>query len=217
MLRGLLALLLCAATLISFVGCSKGSGFAFDGSKLVDKKNKVSYEYAPLSYEPMAVSETPYGEGEDVSLYAIEGKDPLKWLTDGDGTVFHASTVKLPGLDEMNISYVEICTEGKESVKVEATVTDAADIAASVGSYSEAQSIYYSGEDFAKSYKIRFADTELGLYYSVLFIRYENDYVTFSADGTEVNHGRDFLFDRYDDKKFVPAPAELVKYIDGLA
>lgn len=211
------AAFLCLFALIvcSLGSCSKGNKFEADGGVYLDKKTDVSYEAAPACYEPMAVGEKIYGSSENVTFYEIEGQDPLLWICESGGTVLHADTIELPALDEMDISYINICVETSTTVN-RGKVQSSEDINDIIGGYLSAESIYYRGEAPELSYKIRFADSSLGIFYSVVFIRYAEDY-TLKAEGGEVqSYGRDFLYNRFEDR-FVKAPEALVKYIDELS
>ena len=195
-LIGLVALL-CALSLI-LGSCSKK--FVSDGPDYRDRKTKVTYEYAPFCYEAIEVSEEEYAKsGYDV-FYEIVGQDPLEWICESSGTVFYSKKITLPTLDKMDISYIEICSEAS-SITVKATITDADNIASIINSYTSEAPLSYSADVADKSYKIRFADTSLGLYYSVSFFAY--------SDGSA------YLYNR-SENRFVKAPAELISYVNEL-
>lgn len=195
-LLGIVALLLAASALLA--SCSKK--FVPDGPDYRDRKTKVTYEYAPFCYEAIEISEEEYAKsGYDV-FYEIVGQDPLEWICESSGTVFYSKKITLPTLDKMNISYIDICAE-TSSVTVKATITDAGDISAIINAYVSEAPLTYSADVASTSYKIRFADTSLGLYYSVSFFAY--------SDGSA------YLYNRSEDR-FVKAPAELVNYINEL-
>ena len=168
-LFSLIALLLTTSLLLS--SCSKK--LVPDGPDYKDRKTKVTYEYAPFCYEAIEIAEEEYAKsGYDV-FYEIVGQDPLEWLCESSGTVFYSKKLTLPTLDKMNISYIDICTE-TSSVTVKTTITNADDIAAIINSYTSEVSLSYSADVADTSYKIRFADTSLGLYYSVSFFAYSD-------------------------------------------
>lgn len=195
-LFGIIALLLVCSLLLS--SCSKK--FVSDGADYKDKKTNVTYAYAPFCYEAIAISDEEYAKTGNSVFYAIEGQDPLKWLCESSGTVFYSKSLTLPTLDKMNISYIDICAE-TASVTVKSTITDGGDIAAIISSYVSEAPLTYFGDVASSSYKIRFADTSLGLYYSVSFFAY--------SDGSA------YLFNR-SENRFVKAPAELLNYINAL-
>lgn len=193
-----LVALLCALTLL-LGSCSER--FVSEGPDYRDRETKVTYEYAPFCYEAIETSKDVYAESENDIFYEIVGQDPLKWLCESSGTVFYAKGISLPSLDKMNISYIDICAEGS-SVAVRSKITDSEHISAIVSSYISADSLEYSGDVASVSYKIRFADTSLGLYYSVSFLGY--------ADGSAYIYNRS-------EERMVKAPAELINYINELA
>ncbi len=208
------ALLLALALLMLFslVSCGKKE-IVIDGSELKDKRTKVKYTYAPLSFEPIAKSEEIYGSTDKYNFYEIVGQDPLNLICEEDGTVFVSNKFTLPTPDKMNFAYLEICTE-TTSLTVNKTLTDTALITAIMAEHLAAPTLNYMGLDAKVIHKLRFADTTLGLFYSVQFLRYENDLILTGADGTEINYGKDFVYDRFEGR-FTKAPAALVAAIDG--
>ena len=201
---GAIALLCVVSTLLC--SCSKGNKFVSDGADFVDKKTDVSYLYAPACYEPIERGEDIYGKTKTVTFYEIKGQDPLKLLCEENGTVFYAEGTSLPTLDKMNISYMEICSESS-SLTVNKKVESTADISTIVESYVMGENLYYGAVVPTQTYKIRFADTSLGIYYSFVFVRYADEIA---------GKGHDFIYNRYEGK-FTPAPEILVEYINGLS
>lgn len=208
--------ILCVACLLltALCSCAKGNKFEADGGVYKDKKTDVSYEAAPACYEPMAMGEEIYGQSDSVTFYEIEGQNPLEWICEEGGTVFYSDTLELPSLEEMKISYINICVETNTTV-TRGKVQSAEDISDIVSAYVSADSIYYRGDTPALTYKIRFADSSIGVFYSVVFVRYAEDYTLKAEDGTLLNYGKDFLYNRFEDK-FVKAPEALVKYVNEL-
>ena len=196
--------LICLASLL-LCSCSKSNKFISSGADFVDKKTDVSYVYAPACYEPIEKGEL-YGKTKTVTFYEIKGQDPLSLLCEENGTVFYAEGSSLPSLDKMNISYMEICTE-TSSISVKKTVESMSDVSDIIEGYVMGESLYYGAVVPTKTYKIRFADTSLGLYYSFVFVRYADEIS---------GRGHDFIYNRYEGK-FTPAPAKLVEYVNGLS
>lgn len=206
--------LLC--TVMTFVcSCAKGNKFVSEGADFKDKKTNVSYAYALSCYEPIEKGEEIYGQTKTVTFYEIKGQDPLKLICEENGTIFYAEGNALPTLDKMDISYAEICTENS-SVSVKKKIESKEDISSVINGYTLSESIYYGAVVPEKTYKIRFADTSLGIYYSVVFVRYSEDYTLKQSDGSVVNYGKDFLYNRFEGK-FSVAPEILVNYIDELS
>ena len=208
-----LALLCCTFSML-LCSCAKGNKFSYQGVSFKDKKTHVTYNYAPACYEPIAQDEKIYGHWDNTRFYALEGKDPLSWLCEENGTVFYADGTELPTLGEMQISYIDLCVETNSTI-TRGKITSDEDISSIIEHYISAKSISYRGLTPEKTYKIRFADTELGIYYSLTYIRYTEDYVVLNDDSTESVYGKDFLYNRFEDK-FIVAPEALVGYINEL-
>lgn len=205
-----LAILLLALSLVS---CSKGNKFKADGLGYVDKKTKVVYALAPLCYEPIALEEDIYGTDGELEFYKIKGQDPLERVGEADGGVFYSEDLTIPYIDKMNVSRLEICTNAQQ-IYIRDTVTDSSEISELINAYVSAEGIYYPNYAASRSYKLRFADSSLGIFYCLEFIRYEKDYV-YTKNGEEINYGTDFLYNRYEEK-FVPAPEALSSRIDAI-
>jgi hypothetical protein len=206
-----LALTLAVLTLAS---CQKGNKFTSDGISFVDKKTDVSYDFAPLCYEPIAIGEEVYGSDGDIEFHEIVGKDPTKWLCDADGGVFYAKGTTLPTVDKMNISRLELCT-AKDQILVAKKITDTDKISQIVGGYLTEAEIVYPNKAASLSYKLRFADTDIGVFYCIDFIRYEEDLIVI-RNGEEISLGNSFLYNRSEDR-FVKAPEALIAEVNALA
>ena len=208
------AILLCLA-LSLFASCAKGNKLVPDGTLYKDKKTDVSYVYAPLCYEAIAIGEEIYASSKEDTFYTIVGQDPLKWICEESGTVFHAKDIPVPALDEMAISHIEICSESLTATTVKSKIEVAEEISSVISGYLTTEPLYYPTDVAQRTYKIRFADTSLGIYYSLTFLRYSDDYTETLDDGTVKNYGKDFLYNRYEDR-FVPAPKLLSDYVDAI-
>ena len=213
MKKTLCAILALLFVTLSLSSCVKGNKFVSEGSAFVDKKTDVSYDFAPLCYEPIAIGDKVYGSDGDIEFYEIEGQDPTKWLGDADGGVFYAKGVTLPTVDKMNVARLELCSV-KNQLLVAKRITDAEIISAIIDGYLFADEIIYPNKTASVSYKLRFADTSIGVYYCIDFIRYAEDFII-KTDGTETNLGKDFLYNRSEDR-FVKAPKTLVAEINAL-
>ena len=201
------SVLLCSLA-ITFTACSKGEDMVSDGPAFKDTRTKVTYTYAPFSYEPIEIGEEVYGESEYLTFYEIVGLDPLEYICEESGTVFYDEDITLPTPDKMSFEYLEICTED-ETLTVNKTITDGDAIKFIINDHLNAEKLTYSPVEASAVYKLRFADTSMGLYYSVELIRYGEDIV---EGGT--NYGCDFIYDR-SMKRFTKAPAALIAMIDS--
>ena len=206
--RVLVTSILLLSMALSLGACSKGEDIVADGSAFKDKRTNVTYVYAPFSYEPIELGAEVYGESEHSKFYEIAGLDPLEFICEESGTVFYSEDTTLPTPDKMKFDYLEICTED-ESITVESTVTNIESIKAIMNEHLSAKTLTYWGDTALTVYKLRFADTSLGLYYSVSFIRYAEDRV---EDG--VNYGKDFIYDS-STFRLTKAPDALVAMIDA--
>ena len=187
----LLTLLLCS--------CAKKYDFSHDSNgDLVNDKNGVTYKIAPFCFEAIEVSDTLFAEQGDVQFFAIVGADTSKWLCDSFGSVYYASDYQLPTLQEMGVDYVDV-TEDDVVVN---TVSDAALISelkliCANGSYAE-----YPGKmGFAPvvNLRLRFSDRDSGICYVAAYLEYAKDYVCTLEDGSQINYGKKFIYDRAND------------------
>ena len=199
--------------ILTLTSCARGNKFVSDGPAFVDKKTNVTYDFAPLCYEPIAIGEKVYGSDGDIEFYEIVGQDPEKWLGDADGGVFYAKGITLPTIDKMSVSRLELCTV-KNQVLVSKRITDSETISAIIEDYLSQKEIAYPNKTSSLSYQLRFADTTIGVYYCIDFVRYSEDFVS-RVDGVEINLGKDFLYNRAEDR-FVKAPETLVAEINAL-
>ena len=204
----IISALLLLSLAVTLGACSKGEELVSDGSAFKDKRTKVTYTYAPFSYEPIEIGEEIYGQSEYSKFYEIVGLDPLEYICEESGTVFYDKNITLPTPDKMSFGYLEICTE-EETVTVIKTVTDTDAIKFIINDHLSAEKLTYSPVEASAVYKLRFADPSMGLYYSVELIRYAED---LTENG--VNVGRDFIYDR-SMKRFTKAPDALIAMIDG--
>ena len=106
----LLALLLCVGILVS-CGESLPSFKSKNGKYSVGKNVYVA---SPLMYEPTSVGEAyAYYKRSDLTLYQIGEFDPALWLTEeyvsGLTTVFHAESITLPSLGELDAEKIIVC------------------------------------------------------------------------------------------------------------
>lgn len=106
----LLTVLLCLGTQVA-CGESLPSFKSKNGKYTVGKNVYVS---SPLMYEPTSVGEAyAYYKRSDLTLYRIGEYDPALWLTEeyvsGLTTVFHAESITLPTLGELDAEKIIVC------------------------------------------------------------------------------------------------------------
>ena len=204
----LVSILLLVSLALTLSACSRGNDLVLDGAEFKDKRTKVTYAYAPFSYEAIEIGDEVYGESEYAKFYEIVGLDPLEFICEESGTVFYDNSITLPTPDKMSFEYLEICTEG-ETVTVNSTIKDKSTINLIINDHLTAEKLTYSPIEAGAVYKLRFADTSMGLYYSVQLIRYAEDHI----EG-DTNYGRDFIYDS-SMRRFTKAPDALIAMIDG--
>ena len=202
-IKKLIALLsiICAVTLL-FTACSNAKKFKVnDDGQYVDKKNNIAYVDAPACSEPIAMGEELYGKMESAKIYEIVGADPEKWLCESMGTVFYAADVKLPDLDEMDISYIRVNADDIERTRIFDEDTVSALVSAYV--YGEAmRKPSYTESMLEISWHLKFADESIGIYYVLNYIELTEDYIVTDDSGVQINYGRKFIFNRRSCKSF---------------
>ena len=210
--KRVLAAVLALMTLLSLIACSR-QDLVLDGTELKDKRTNVKYICASLSYEPIAKSDEVYGENDQYTFYSIIGQDPLYLICSDDGSVFAAEDFVIPTPDKMNFEYLEICTE-TDTLTVNKTVTDKTVINAIMAEHLVFEPYRYAGDVAAVTHKLRFADSSLGIFYSMTYLHYDEDLTLTNANGEYVNAGKDFIYDRFEGR-LTKAPAELLAIING--
>ena len=193
----IISALLCLCTLI-LCSCGKKYEFSVDEEGyFVNDKSGVTYDIAPICYEAISVSEDAFAEQGKREFFAITGTDTSKWLCDTFGIVYYAKGMKLPTLKEMNISYVDV-TENDAIVK---QISDAEKIN-ELKAFTESgkETAYPGAAGFAPKVNLRlkFADTENGVYYVLAYLEYPQDYIYKDESGKEINCGKKFLYNRGD-------------------
>ncbi len=191
------ALALCVCAVLC--GCSKGNKFTMKDGMYVDKKTNVAYHDAPACYEPLAIGTEIYGILGEVELFEIVGADPKLWLCEATGTVFYADGVTLPEVDELNTSYMTLVYEDVQVAKV----TDAATIEKVAKAYVDGQNIQkpsWPADMYDINWRVRFIDESLGICYVIAYFELDEDYVITDDTGAEINYGKRFLYNRFEDK-----------------
>lgn len=194
---GILAFLL----ILCMAGCSGKNKLKMNSDgNYVDKKTNVAYAIAPASYEPIVTESEAYGKIGDSDVYGIVGIDTSRLLCTGDGTVFYAEDTALPTLDGMKISYVSLVSSEELTL---VNIADADTLSALVNVYctgNEIRKPLYSEDSLAVNWRLKFADEEWGLFYALNYIELKEDYTVSGSDGTTVNYGKAFIFNRFENK-----------------
>ena len=211
-------LVLVLIVMMVLVSCAQGNKFVIKSGKFVDKATGLEYLSASWEYEAMAITDEIHGEYTDkydLTFYRVgSGVDPSKILTDEVGTVYYTNNVTLPTLEDVDsIGCADVCNEYDELV---ATVTDKAIVAEMVGlfleGYNAYESMYFTEAEPAVSLnrRIKFAYSELGIYYVLAYVEYAEDFCYYDANGQE-KYSNKVLFNRYT-KTYVPLEESLNGY-----
>lgn len=190
-----LAVLLCLCALL-LCSCGKKYEFAVDEEGyFVDKKSGITYDIAPFCYEAISVSEEVFAEQGEREFFAITGVSTSKWISDTFGIIYFEKGTKMPTLKEMNISCVDITNDDAIVEKV----TDGEKINALKELYENGTECSYPGNEGLVpnvNIRLKFADTENGLYYVLAYFEYAQDYVYKDDNGKQTNFGKKFLYNR---------------------
>ena len=209
--KRLLSAVCLAAMLLSLGACTKTNKFVMNGSSFRDKKTDVTYLDAHPAIEALRVSDREYGKSGDILFYEIEGLDPTKYVCEQSGSVFYSEKLSEPTLDKMELSVIEIRVE-ETTVKLLGSIRDKEQIAAIYAGYRDAAALPYPAYTPERNLRIRLGDEKLGLCYSLVYVQYEESYTTTAADGSVQDHGKCFLYDRFENR-FVAAPEALIARI----
>jgi len=201
-------LVLICVTAVLLASCAKGNTFKLSSDGYLDKDTGVKYIPADWMYEPINVTDEIYGEyrDHDLTFFVISGIDPLKYVSDHIGVVYHANNITMPSLGEMSVDFVDVFNQYDEVVT---RVTDADFIAELVEVYEAgynagavAYSLASAGSNVVLNQRLKFADRECGFYYVLAYVEFDRDCMYTDANGKEQTTKR-FLFDRYN-KIYVP-------------
>ena len=151
--------------------------------ELLDEKNGTHYLLAPPEFEPAsrgkAAAWCPALDGR--LYYAIGDEDTALYLADedtGTGTrMYHASTVTLPTLFEMNVDRIQVCNSDYAYLVEIANITDPALIAETLDLFANGEQKnhpfewnfrldlkFLSDEWPALAYNLTYYDTDDGAY-----------------------------------------------------
>ena len=152
------AALAAAALTASLAGCSKTVQLRYkDG---VFTSGKLSYVPASGTYEPTSQGdEYAYYKNGNITLYAIGKNDPTLWLTEnyagGATTVFHAPSITLPTLSELNAEKILVCSSDVTTVAV-CEITDKALIDRLVQTFTEGEACEWPLVGATLDYELKF-------------------------------------------------------------
>lgn len=172
-------LLAATALALTMTACSSTITLTIDDDGLFrDTENGITYDAAPLCYEPQTVGEeyASFRVGSmEVILYEIEGLDPAKWLTEaytGSGSLFVSTDITLPDLVEFSPDTIHLCVQNT-SVWEFATVTDPTVIDEVVRAYTEGEAVPYPAATPDADLRFKFSSAAYpGIYYNLIYVDY---------------------------------------------
>lgn len=179
-MKKIIALLLTAASLLSFSACSASLvNFKYEDGKLINKGQKLEYYAAPTNYEPVSVGEQfGYYKKTDLILYEIAGLDPKEWLTQeyagSATTIFYSTDITLPTLSELEPTKVYICT-GDTITYALATVEDEAVVSKLVDLFENGEYEEWPLINSIETYELKFysEDKYPHIYYNLTYGEFE--------------------------------------------
>lgn len=211
-----IALVCLAAGALS--ACTQGNKFVISAGSYVDKKTGAEYKTASWEYEAIAITDEIYGEYNkkyDLEFYCVGGNiDPEKILSDNVGTVYYTDKVTLPTLEYKDaIDYVDVYNEYDEKVGFtddKEAISSLVD--AFLGGYNSYETMYFTEADPAVTLnrRIKFAYSELGVYYVLAYVEYAENFCYYDANGVE-RYSNKVLFNRYT-QTYVPVDTSLSSY-----
>ena len=163
----------------------------------------TNYTYAPSCYEAVAVG-NKYAKWRNPSttvvFYDMEGADPELWMTEEGKTVFYAEQVKLPELDEMEISELLVCVEGTSTAAL-VSITKSEHIDQIIDVWQNGEEVEYSGLEPTRNYRAKFVSQKYPwMYFNLIYVEY--------SDGSSYLYCRDL-------GKCVAAGDLIKGYLDG--
>lgn len=107
----------------SLAGCGGLLQLRYEDGRFVSSSGEFSYVPANGTYEPTEQGEEyAYYKKGKITLYTIGKNDPSLWLTEkyagGATTVFHAPSITLPSLTELNAEKILVCRSGETTVGI---------------------------------------------------------------------------------------------------
>ena len=198
--------------------CAQGNKFDISSGAYVDKKTGAEYQTASWEYEAISVTDEIYGEYNkkyDLSFYRVGGDiSPEKILSDDVGTVYYTDKVTLPTLEDKDaIDYVDIYNEYDEKV---GTTEDREAINGLVDIFLDGHNIYESmyfteaEPAVTLNRRIKFAYSDLGVYYVLAYVEYAEDFCYYDENGVE-RYSNKVIFNRYT-QTYVPVNDTLSSY-----
>ena len=165
--------LLCALLALASILCSCALSFTEKDGKLVDSKNGIVYNAAPICFEPSHTDAEVYAKCSKlgIELYPVTGQPTSEWLSEpyeGIGGIWYADSITLPTLTGFDADRIYICVESTITTAL-GQITDKADIDAVIKAFENGENSPVP--DSGKSYKLKFESEKYpGIFYNLLYI-----------------------------------------------
>ncbi len=168
-------------TAISLCGCADNASLVkltYGNDRFVNESASLSYDFAPLCYEPMAIGD-PYAFCEDpaVTFCEIPGLAPADWLTEeyagSATTILHSDEITLPSLGEMDADTVYVCMVGERVFSL-ITIEEKDAIRQLTSTFEMGESTSLPHTEANLTYSLKFASKKglPGLYYTLIYSEY---------------------------------------------
>lgn len=176
-------------------------------SQAQDNESGKVWQHASTCYEAVELGEKvgklKVTSKESYQLHQIKDMDAETWLATEEHHVLYTEGTTLPTLEDMNPSGMLICVEN-ETTRVIHHMVDAEKIASLVNAWSHTPSVTYPSKQVLRTYRVKFESaTYKGLYYTLTYVEYSNDYVL-----EDVNYGKYFFYNAFD-QIFIPVGDEI--------
>jgi len=159
----------CHSTLLSL---------SYIDDQFVNKGENLTYNFAPISYEPVSVGE-PYAYCADfeITFYEIPGMDPKEWLTEeyagSATTVLYNENITLPTLAELDPDKMFVCLSGERVFSL-ATIEDQAAIDEIIRVFTESEEKLWPHTDATLTYHLKFYSEKNApaIYYNLIYAEF---------------------------------------------
>ncbi len=144
----------------------------YENGQFVNIGQGLCYVPAEINYEPTAMGEAyAYYKNGDITLYTIGDNDPALWLTEnyagGATTVFHADSITLPTLTELQAEKIIVCLSADVNVAI-MDITDAETIRAVTELFTSGEECEWPLVDGILRYDLKFASSRWPQIYMAL-------------------------------------------------
>ena len=216
------ALTLAVLLAVSLISCS-GVGVLKPDSegRYVNEKTGVVYYVAPGYYSVVSYNaEEAVALNDGVNFYAVDGTDNDKWLYSPDfGILLYAEGETIPEtLEDFAPTTMNVRLEDDGMMRTVFEEQSKEKISSVLDAYNGEETLRYKGTRANYKFHLEFtSDSHPWLIYNLVYLQYAEPYVTYeeneSGESVAVEHGKDFLYNRFDDR-FLPIGDEMQTYID---